>query len=97
MITYTLITLVSLSLLMWKDKLEMEPKKGKLWVFEKKNIILTQSLGKTLRFSHMQRIGKFVTPSMYFQMLQRPTKRQKEKENRLWTQSINQLIKRNEE
>lgn len=31
-----------------------------------KNIILAQSLGKSLRSSHMQGVCKFVTPSMYF-------------------------------
>lgn len=47
MITYTLITIVSLNLLMWKDKLEMEPKKGKLWAFEKK-ISFSPNLQETL-------------------------------------------------
>ena len=46
-------------------------------------------MGKAPRCGHMQGVGKFVTPSMYFQTFQRPADRDRERDDRLWKESIN--------
>ena len=69
----------------------MEAKKGKMRP-SGKNDILTQSLGKALKCSHMQGVGKFVTSSLYFQTCQGPSDRDRQIEDRLWRESINRQL-----
>ena len=70
----------------------MEANKWKLRSSGKKNDILAQSLGKAPKCGHMQGVGKFVTPSMYFQTFQRPTNKDRERDDRLWKESINRQL-----
>ena len=69
----------------------MEAKKGKMRS-SGKNDILAQSLGKAPKCGHMQGVGKFVTPSLYFQTCQRPADRDRQREDRLWRESINRQL-----
>ncbi|GAY53699.1 hypothetical protein CUMW_151080, partial [Citrus unshiu] len=73
------------------DKLEMKAKKGKMQS-SGKNDILAQSLGKAPKCGHMQGVGKFVTSSLYFQTCQSPADRDRQKEDRLWRESINRQL-----
>ena len=69
---------------MWQDS---EVKNGST-SSDARNDILARSLGKIPRCGHMQGVGKFVTPSIYFHSFQRSASIERYKELKCWKDSV---------
>ncbi|KAK9187084.1 hypothetical protein WN944_018474 [Citrus x changshan-huyou] len=64
----------------------------KIISFNTDNDHSSETIGKAPKCDHMQGVGKFVTPSLYFQTCQRPADRNRQREDRLWRESINRQL-----